>query len=163
MDQLPCTSTHQGSPKALVPVLLARHTRRNLRARISYLAMYCLWVCLSVKTQESSFKQASDNLERKTPRQETNNPLQGKSASPGNRYPLQGRKRLARAKSKRLIKFPLAGFCPSSLFSLSYASWAACTLKGSPIVGPGATVGTVETRVPWASLLGPTTSFGRFR
>ena len=33
---------------------------------------------------------------------------------------------------------------------------------GVPIVGPGATVGTVETRVPRASLPGPTTFFRRF-
>ena len=30
---------------------------------------------------------------------------------------------------------------------------------GMPIAGPGATVGTVETRVPRAGLLGPTTFF----
>ena len=34
---------------------------------------------------------------------------------------------------------------------------------GVPIVGPGATVGTVETRVPRAGLPGPTTFFRRFR
>ena len=34
---------------------------------------------------------------------------------------------------------------------------------GVPIVGPGATIGTVETRVPRASLLGPTTPFRKFR
>ena len=33
---------------------------------------------------------------------------------------------------------------------------------GVPIVGPGATVGTVETRVPRAGLPGPTTYFRRF-
>ena len=36
------------------------------------------------------------------------------------------------AKSKHLVDFSLAGFRPSSLFSLSYASWAACALKGNP-------------------------------
>ena len=35
--------------------------------------------------------------------------------------------------------------------------------SGVPIVGPGATVGTVETRVPRAGLPGPTTPFRRFR
>ena len=34
--------------------------------------------------------------------------------------------------------------------------------SGVPIVGPGATVGTVETRVPRAGLPGPTTYFRRF-
>ena len=36
------------------------------------------------------------------------------------------------AKCKNLVEFPLAGLCSSSLFSLSHASWAACTSKGSP-------------------------------
>ena len=92
MDRLPCTSTHQGSPKTLVPVLLARHTRRNLRAHIRYLAMYCLWVCLSVQTQESRFKQASGNLEREMPRQGTNILLKAKA-------PRQGTNTLSKAEN----------------------------------------------------------------
>ena len=59
-------------------------------------------------------------------------PLQGKNASSGNQHPLQGEKRLAKLSPNTWLKFPFAGFCPSNLFSLSYASWAACALKGSP-------------------------------
>ena len=59
-------------------------------------------------------------------------PLQGKSASPGNQHPLQGRKCLAKLSPNTWLNSPFAGFCPSNLFSLSYASWAACALKGSP-------------------------------
>src|SRR5680860_401783 len=59
-------------------------------------------------------------------------------ATSGGKTPHQGTNTLSRAKtpreakSKHLVKFPFAGFCPSSLFSLSYALWAACALKGSP-------------------------------
>ena len=35
--------------------------------------------------------------------------------------------------------------------------------SGVPIVGPGATVGTVRTRVPWAGLPLPVALCGRFR
>ena len=35
--------------------------------------------------------------------------------------------------------------------------------SGVPVVGPGATVGTVETRVPRAGLPGPTTTSKKFR
>ena len=100
---------------------------------MSYLAMFCLWVCLSVQVQESRFKtsirEPTPSPRHKTPHQGTNTLSKAKNASSGNQHPLQGTKRLIReptpsprqktpreAKSKHLVKFPFAGFCPSSLF-----------------------------------------------
>ena len=65
-------------------------------------------------------------------------PLQGTNTLSGARTPLQGTNTLPKAKSlaklspNTWLKFPSLVFCPSSLFSLSYASWAVCALKGSP-------------------------------
>ena len=56
----------------------------------------------------------------------------GENASSGNQHPLQGKKCLAKLSPNTWLNFPFAGFCPLNLFSLSYASWAACALKGSP-------------------------------
>ena len=139
-DQLPCTSTHQGSPKALVPVLLARHTRRNLRARISYLAMYCLWVCLSVQTQESRFKnkpQATLPRHKRLSREPTPSPR---------------RKRPAKLSLNTWSFFPLCWFCPSNLFSLLCLMGClrvkgepqASRLAGSYFLRPHAPPGLVE-------------------
>ena len=71
------------------------------------------------------------NRREAEPKQNPSN-LAKENASPGSQHPLQGRKRLAKLSPNTWLIFPLAGFCPSSLFSLSYASWAACALKGSP-------------------------------
>ena len=81
----------------------------------SYVLLVGMPICPSARKQAL---QASGNLRRKTTRQGTNTLCKAKT-------PRQ-------AKSKHLVEFPFAGFCPSSLFSLSYASWAACALKGNP-------------------------------
>ena len=81
----------------------------------SYVLLVGMPICPSAGKQAL---QASGNLRRKTPRQGTN--TLSKAETP------------REAKSKHLVNFPFAGFCPSSLFSLSYASWAASALKGSP-------------------------------
>ena len=79
-----------------------------------------------------------------TPRQGANTlfkaraPREGANTLFKARAPRRGANTLAKA--KRLAKlspntwsfFPLAGIVPRSLFSLSYASWAACASKGSP-------------------------------
>ena len=110
---------HVTSPRTLVPVLLARHTRRNLRAHISCLAMYCLWVRLSVQTQES---RAQDKPQAasggKAPLQGAQHPLQEKRLS-RECNTLSRTKMPRETKSKNLVKFPSLVFVPRASFSLS--------------------------------------------
>ena len=67
--------------------------------------MYCLWVRLSVQTQESRFKQASGSLEKKMPRQGTNTlakaktPPQGTNTLSKAKTPLQGTNTLSKAEN----------------------------------------------------------------
>ena len=121
---------HVTSPRTLVPVLLARHTRRNLRAHISCLAMYCLWVRLSVQTQES---RAQDRPQAasggKTPLQGAQHPLQEKRLS-RERNTLSRTKCLAKLSLKTWLN-SLRWFLSLEPLFLSRASWAACTSKGS--------------------------------
>ena len=101
----------------------------------SYVLLVGMPICQNAGKQVQSKPQA-------TTREPT--PSSRQKASPGNQHPLQGKKPRQgtntlskaktprKAKSKHLVEFPFAGFFPSSLFSLSYASWAACALKGRP-------------------------------
>ena len=86
-------------------------------------------ICPSVGKQAL---QASDTLSKaKTPPQGTDALSKAKTPHQGTNT-LSKAKTTHEAKSRHLVKFPFAGFCPSILFSLSNASWAACALKGSP-------------------------------
>ena len=97
-----------------------RETRMKEPTSVHELSSYVLLVgmpiCPSAGKQVQNKPQTTSG--GKTPHQGTNTPSRAKTPR--------------EAKSKHLVKFSFAGFCPSSLFSLSYASWAACALKRNP-------------------------------
>ena len=103
---------HVTSPMTLVPALLARHTWRNLRARMIF--RHVLLVGLPISLTQESKAQTSLRQPREQRRliREDNT--------------LSRTKRLAKLSLKTWLNFPRWFF---RLWSL--ASWAACTPKGS--------------------------------
>ena len=118
MGQLPCTSTHQGSPKSL-GACSPRETPMKEPTSAHELSSYGLLVgrpiCQNAGKQDQKKPQA--NSRKKTP-------LQGTSTLSKAKTPHQGTSTLSKAKTpreakfKHLVKFPFAGCLPlKSLFS----------------------------------------------
>ena len=95
----------------------------------SYVLLVGMPICPNAGTAGS--RKPQDNPKAKTPRQGANTLFKAQNASPGNRHPLQGRKRPAKLSPNTWSIFLSLVFAPRVSFSLLYPM-GCLRVKGDP-------------------------------